>query len=183
MAEPVTPVEQLATLASFEYAQDLRDAFRGGQLIDEWAARYPDLFHPIDVNTAKNQAARGYHFVEWFSAVRLFEDLGLASLHEGYTYKSHLTKRARLLEIAGEPVHDALRAVPRADQYRFPDLFVYRPGTSDWFFVEVKGPGDSLSATQAPFFSTLVERVGRPVKLVTVRAPPVATPTPGLKRG
>ena len=183
MAEPVTPVEQLATLASFEYAQDLRDAFRGDQLIDEGAARYPDLFHPIDVNTAKTQAARGYHFVEWFSAVRLFEDLGLASLHEGYTYKSHISKRARLLEIAGEPAHDALRAVPREDRYRFPDLFVYRPGTSDWFFVEVKGPGDRLSATQAPFFSTLVERVGRPVKLVTVRAPPVATPTPGLKRG
>lgn len=166
MAEPT----EFETFASFTYEPELRESFAAEPLIEAWAARYPDLFDALDVRTAKNQATLGYRFVEWFTAVRLFEDLGLSSLHEGYTYKTHEAKRARLIEIAGEPLRAVLATVPRGDQFRFPDLFVYRPGTPEWFFVEVKGPGDRLRESQIRFFSTLGAAVGRPVRLVTVHA-------------
>lgn len=158
------------TYENFAFAPELRASFAAGTLIETWRSRYPHLFDAADVRVARNQAFRGYHFVEWFTAVQLLETHGLYSLQEGYTYASHTAKRARLLEIAGQPLQMVLAGVPAADRFRFPDLFVYRPGTAEWFFVEVKGPGDRLRPSQVRFFSGLEEGAGRPVRLVTVYA-------------
>ena len=52
-----------------------------------------------------------------------------------------------------------------------PDLALYLPDFSDWFFCEVKGPTDRLSPAQKRYFSRLEDVSGKPVrsiKLVTI---------------
>ena len=55
----------------------------------------------------------------------------------------------------------------RSDKFRGqgPDLFVYKPGKADWFFVEVKGPTDRIRDSQAELFKALEDASGRTVKL------------------
>ena len=106
------------TYENFAFAPELRASFAAGTLIETWRSRYPHLFDAADVRVARNQAFRGYHFVEWFTAVQLLETHGLYSLQEGYTYASHTAKRARLLEIAGQPLQMVLAGVPAADRFR-----------------------------------------------------------------
>ena len=44
-----------------------------------------------------------------------------------------------------------------------PDVFAYAPDKSDFFFCEVKGPGDRLREPQVKYFQLLQEVSGKPV--------------------
>ena len=47
-----------------------------------------------------------------------------------------------------------------------PDLLVYARDFSDWFFCEVKGPGDRLHPEQKRKFEALAAASGKPVRLL-----------------
>lgn len=49
-----------------------------------------------------------------------------------------------------------------AGEPQCPDLLVYAPDRSDWFFVEVKGPRDRLRPKQRDYFDELTSVTGRP---------------------
>jgi hypothetical protein len=47
-----------------------------------------------------------------------------------------------------------------------PDLLMYAPDFSDWFFCEVNGPDDRLKPEQRRKFAALARMSGRPVRLL-----------------
>ena len=136
-----------------------RELFRSGVLIDIWASRYPQLFDDRDVVIARTQNT--FHFVEWLAAVLLYESTGYLSLVEKFETNAH-------------PRKDEIfkKAVPLS-AYNFvknrkgtPDLFVYAPNFSDWFFCEIKGPGDELSLDQLECIQQLTELSGKQVRVL-----------------
>jgi hypothetical protein len=50
-----------------------------------------------------------------------------------------------------------------------PDLLVYMPKTSRYWFAEVKGPGDRLSTKQVRSHDAILRRLGVPVEIIEVR--------------
>lgn len=128
----------------FSFSDAQRHKFREGTLIKQWAERYPMLFDDDDLRVLDTSQQRNYHFLEWLSAVLIFESTGYQSFVEKYTAKSHSSKRAELARLLPQPLFDWL-TVNESGQ---PDLFVYSPESGDWFFCEVKGPSDSIRPNQ-----------------------------------
>jgi hypothetical protein len=56
-----------------------------------------------------------------------------------------------------------------------PDLFMYAADFSDWFFCEVKEPGDHLRPEQLAKFEALAKLGGKPVRLLQLRWAPART--------
>lgn len=149
---------------SFVFRNSQRDRFRSGKLVREWRARYPQLFDEHDELVLLSRHQRRYHFCEWLAAVLLFEATGYLSLVVKYTAKSHASKHEPLRGALPESVADWVFA----NETGQPDLFVYSPDRGDWFFCEVKGPGDRMSAKQVQWqsdFQTLLdEQIGSSAK-------------------
>jgi len=121
---------------TFTYHAAQRERFRSGSLAEEWKSRYPMIFDQADLDLVRNQPR--YHFFEWLSAVLIYEATGWLSLVESYTAGTHPDKREKLRAIVGDEIFKDLNL----HQSGQPDLFVYRPGTDQWFFCEVKGGPD-----------------------------------------
>jgi hypothetical protein len=128
----------------FTFHASQRERFRDGTLIEHWSTRYPELFDADDIRLLETEHQRQYHFFEWLSAVLLFEATGYLSLVEGYTAKTHTAKRSRFAEVVGREMF----SWANDNQSGQPDLFVYRPGSDDWFFCEVKGGADRVRDNQ-----------------------------------
>ncbi len=144
---------------SFSYHPRQRERFRDGSLVQEWLQRYPMLFDEADQRVLTTEHQRKYHFLEWLSAIVLFETTGYLSFVEKYTAKGHANKRRKLRELLSEKVFDWLCA----NESGQPDLFVYESKTGDWFFCEVKGETDQIRENQrkwAESFNTLLLREG-----------------------
>jgi hypothetical protein len=67
-------------------------------LASQWHQQYPAIFDADDLALVVNQS--GYHFYEWYTAIRLFQRDGSRSLVEKYdTYENnglnHLRKKPR----------------------------------------------------------------------------------------
>ena len=54
-------------------------------------------------------------------------------------------------------------------EIQLPDLLVYTPDGSRFWFAEVKGPGDSLRLIQKASHQAIRKRLGVPVEVITVR--------------
>lgn len=129
---------------TFTYHPDQRKRFRDGSLADEWRLRYSMLFDAKDRELLKTEHQAQYHFFEWLAAVLLYEATGYLSLVEGYTAKTHEEKREKLRKAVSVDIFNWL-AENESGQ---PDLFVYRQGTDQWFFCEVKGGPDKARGNQ-----------------------------------
>jgi len=147
----------------FAYSQEERERFRSGELARGWASRYPELFSGAELQIALNQP--GYHFYEWLTAVRLFTDYGYLSIAETYHFKRHAAAYAKFVALTSPEIVDLLSWGGKAARTQGPDLLTFRADESEWFFVEVKGPGDSLRPKQIELFKRLEEFSGRPVAL------------------
>lgn len=146
----------------FVYHPARRQEFVHGGLAQSWHSRYHDtLFDDKDLELATSQPDR--HFFEWLSAVLLYEATGLRSLVEKYTSQSH-PRKLRLFE---NNVTPAVFQDFIADPAGIPDLFVYGPTSSDWFFAEVKGAGDTIRGSQPQRLASIAARYGQSrVKLI-----------------
>ena len=129
---------------TFTFHASQRDRFREGALIQHWATRYQELFDTDDIRLLKTEHQRQYHFFEWLSAILLYEATGYKSLVIGYTAISHPEKRRQFSEIVGPELFEWVSE----NQSGQPDLFVFRPGSDDWFFCEVKGGHDRMRDNQ-----------------------------------
>jgi hypothetical protein len=149
-------------IGTIEVRRSQRDLWRDGSLRREWAQRFPELFDEEDVRLAETQPE--LHFVEWLGAIVLHHATGFRALVEKYAYPKH----ARKLEIATKLLQaDVVPLLsPRYGHAQAPDLLMYAPDLSDWFFCEVKGPTDRLRDVQEAKFKTLAELSGKPIWLL-----------------
>ena len=151
---------------TFHYSAHQQQSFREGSLMCAWASAYPDIFDQDDFRLAAAQ--RDYHFFEWLAAILLFHTEGYLSLVEQYEFKCHKRKQEKLRHIlASSPVLDLV--LRRNKGAQCPDLFVYKPDGSDWFFAEVKGPGDRLGDAERALFSSLRDCTGSAVRIITFK--------------
>ncbi len=49
---------------------------------------------------------------------------------------------------------------------------MYAPDLTDWFFCEVKGPGDRLRAAQRTKFVAIAKLTGKPVRVLRFKWAP-----------
>ena len=95
---------------------------------------------------------------------------GYRSLVTKYASRSHEAKWRQFNKMVPQDVLELVsrNAGKRSREFQGqgPDLFVYKPGTADWYFVEVKGPTDKIRPSQAKLFKALEKTSERPVKIV-----------------
>lgn len=147
----------------FLYTSAQREAFRSGVLLEEWASRYPQLFDERDIEITRKQL--NYHFFEWLAAILLYESTGYLSLVEKYETASH----ARKLEAFRKAVPGAVYEFVLQNRSGVPDLFVYAPDLSSWFFCEIKGPKDILRPHQIARHAELEKVSGKPVVILGLK--------------
>jgi hypothetical protein len=129
-----------------------------------WRKIYPELFDDDDLRLARSQPH--YHFVEWFAATHLFHLYGVHVLLSKYAFSNHPRKAEIIDRILAASARALLR---RAMVGQPPDMFVFHPRSSQFWFAEVKGPGDRLRPTQPKNHERLAERFHVDVQVVTVR--------------
>jgi hypothetical protein len=154
------PITKIATI-QIELAQRAR--WQSGQLALEWRQRFPDLFDDEDLRLANSQPR--VHFYEWLGAIVLHHATGYLSLVEKYEFAMHPRKQEIVSQLLPPPVRDALRDRGRA-RAQAPDLLMYAPDRSDWFFCEVKGPRDRLRDEQIRKFGLLADLTAKSVRLL-----------------
>jgi hypothetical protein len=81
--------------------------------------------------------------------------------------KAHPEKNLAFRRVAPPAVVDILGGGGAFGRRQGPDLFVYTVDERDWFFAEIKGPGDAISAGQLELFQEIERRsVGKEVEIV-----------------
>ncbi len=108
----------------------------------------------------------GYHFYEWLAAVLIYHTHGYLSLVEQYQFKSHSRKQSILRQLTSSLTLEFIQYHPEFGKVQCPDLLVYNPNFSEWFFCEVKGPSDSLTSKQIEFFRALANNSGKDIRMV-----------------
>jgi hypothetical protein len=156
----------LKDFGTFHYKQDLRDRFRNARLYEEWSVQYPHLFDEIVISHARGQAKDGYHFHEWLAAILIHKSTGYSSLFSYFEPKSQ-REQAILKQVLPEPVLTIV--LDRSHHCQPPDIFFYAPDRSDWFFCEVKGPGDRLRKVQHDYYEKISAVTARPIYLLTLK--------------
>lgn len=151
-----------------------RQAFREGTLRERWYAAYAPigLFDEDDIRLARNQPWS--HFYEWLAAVSLYETTGWLSLIEKYQF-AHERKRHVLDRLGADGLLSFFAG--QKDEFgnlQAPDLLVYAPDFSKYFFCEVKGPTDALRPEQVRYFQALRSAASRPIYLFDISALPDA---------
>jgi hypothetical protein len=156
----------------FQFDPKEREAWKRGELIDEWFGKYPFLFDSDNWRNAKHatyaeraQHEYGYHYAEWYSAIQLYKRYKLLSLVGKYTFPSHRWKWAALhMIVKRQRDRDVIMSKKR------PDLLVYTKNYSQYCLVEVKGPGDRLSAGQIRDFKDIADTLKVGVHYVHLKA-------------
>jgi hypothetical protein len=156
-------------IGRFEIDRRQQQLFKSGPLPKAWRKQYPQLFDSDDWRLAASQGPLGYHFVEWLAAILLFHMTGFRSLVSKYEFKRHSRKKRILERLVSPEVLDLIRDRSRFGNTQCPDLLVYSPKLDDWFFCEVKGPGDRLSAKQREYFELLASTSGKEVGVIRFR--------------
>jgi hypothetical protein len=90
-------------------------------------------------------------------------------LVEKYVCKNHPAKVAQMATLLSECQRKTLDAIRLAHAVQPPDLLVFVPKTSRYWFAEVKGPGDRLSAKQIRSHNAIAKELGVPVEIIEVR--------------
>jgi hypothetical protein len=139
----------MASLKTVYCAPGLRRKWVAGSLAGRWAREYPLLFDADDLRITKNGRQRLLHFYEWFLAIHLQKERAVLSLVEKYQYvRAHPRKAAIVAKLMSEKDSDRINAICTRYSVQAPDLLVYMPDYSDFWFAEAKGPGDEPSENQ-----------------------------------
>lgn len=156
----------LHDLGCLAFDANLRERWKGGELHPEWASQFPSLFDSDDLRLAKAQGIGGYHFIEWLGAAVLHRATDFHALVGKYEFPAKHQKKRDVIESL--PIPEAVREIvrDRAKGAQCPDLLMYHPDLSDWFFCEIKGPGDQLRPNQLLVFERLAAASGKPVLLL-----------------
>lgn len=160
-------MKAIIDIGTIEVRRSQRDLWRAGSLMPEWKLRFPELFDEQDVGIAENQP--DYHFWEWLAAIVLYHATGYRALVEKYEYANHPRKREIVAKLLPDEVMRVLRDRSEHGSVQGPDLLMYAADMSDWFFCEVKGPGDRLRSEQMSKFEALAMVSGKAVRLLHLK--------------
>ena len=160
-----SPFEVIGPIIADKAAESL---WRQGILQRQWVDKYPELFDERDLEIFLNQ--RHHHFYEASAAI-WWHERGYLSLVEKYDIKTpnerHPRKASIFHQCVSSPLFDRMWVAKKAHGYRGPpDLFVYKPDLSDWFFCEVKGPNDKVRSAQSAFWKELEEIFAKKVRIL-----------------
>lgn len=153
------------SLGTFKVTRKQHEQFKEGSLWQSWAEQYPMLFDENDVENVAKNASRGYYFHEWLAAIIVFHTTGYYSLVDHYQYAPHARKNKIFRSLVGDKVAE----LARSTSTYCPDLLVYKPDFSHWYFVEVKGPTDKLRENQVTFFNELQDLTQKQIFTVQFR--------------
>ena len=151
-------------MAAIEFHREQRQRFAQGALRKEWFERYRELFDVDDFRRAKDRT-RPYYFFEWLGAIVLYHSTGYYSLVT--KYQTDARKRAVLKKAVPTSVLELL--LNRGSEWgktQGPDLFVYAPDFSDWFFCEMKRVGEKSHGKQEAYFDRLESPSGKAIRVV-----------------
>jgi hypothetical protein len=137
------------------------------QLVERWSKECPDIFDEEHIRNTKLQPRN--HVNEWFAAVSLFRSRGALSLVEKYLFANHSRKVALLEKILNPAQLTALREIHKRLGIQPPDLLVFLPDFSRFWFAEVKGPGDRIRPAQRESHEAIRRELGVPVQQIAVR--------------
>lgn len=165
MASNIPVVFSFEDRFSFEFTAKEKQGFTDKILSNKWREAYPDIFDDDDLRIALSQPT--YHFYEWFTAVTIFQQTGMLSLVEQYEFRNHKRKWKVMRAINDAKLFAAIDGREKFGA-QGPDLLVYAPDFSNWFFCEVKGPGDSLKPKQCLRFTNICEITSKPIALARV---------------
>lgn len=159
----------IVEIGSFPFNKSLKEEWKAGKLHPHWVDKYPNLFDEDDIRLAENQSEYGYHFVEWLSTILLYNSTGYKSLISKYEFSNHKKKTEIISKIFENGLPIPKFNAENITNTQYPDLLVYRPDFKDWFFCEVKGPGDRLSKEQRIFFEALALETNEPVRMIQLK--------------
>lgn len=156
-------------IGMIHYTPEQRQLWKDGFLWLHWYDKYPQLFDKRDLDQVKTQAVLNYHFVEWLSAIVLYNSTGYLSLVSKYEFSNHQRKHALLKELVSTELFEAIIQNRKSGGPQCPDLLMYHPDKSNWFFCEVKGPGDRLGKPQRDYFERLSAISHKPIRVIKLR--------------
>ena len=113
----------------------------------------------------------GYGFVESLTIIFLYNATGYIPILGNYGLQTQPHKNAIVKELVSNETW-GLVTYKGGSQPMPPDVFVYAPDKSDFFFCEVKGPSDRLRAPQVKYFQQIQETSGKLVYTVKYRFAP-----------
>lgn len=157
---------KIELLATLEIDVSLRKRFQAGELAKEWREKYPQLFDNDDFRLALTQPIN--HFYEWMAAIHLYENQGHYSLVEKYQYGNHKRKQSIMQKLNFDDLRKVMDYQRLKNKEQSPDLLVYKPDFSDWFFCEVNGGTDRLREVQERHFEILSALSGKPIYLIKI---------------
>lgn len=156
-------------IGTLELSKHQQTLWRKGSLHRDWARRYPELFDEQDIGIlTRTERQRQHHFAEWLAAIFLFHSTGFHALVEKYQFGNH-PRKVEVVRRLGAKARRALDAIPVAAKRRIqgPDLLMFAPDYSSFFFCEVKGPGDSLKPAQRAMIERVESATKQEVRLMT----------------
>jgi hypothetical protein len=158
-------------LGSFVITKQQKECYKTGDLWRDWLRTYPNLFDEKDQQLFRNQAIYGYGFVEFLSIIFLYNATGYIPIFGNYGWETQPYKNTLIKEFVSKETWEVIMSQKKYHSQP-PDLFVYAPDKTDYFFCEVKGPGDRLRETQIQYFQLLQEISGKPVYTIKFRLAP-----------
>lgn len=142
-------------------------------LAREWFESYPELFEEQDLALTVTQPDK--HFFEWLAAVCLFHRDGVHALVEKYGFANHPRKVRLVDELLGSRA-EVVRGLYSQHGVQPPDLLVFAPDMSRYWFAEAKGPDDRVRDSQETSHRILQDSLG--VDIEVIRFVPNPTPRP-----
>ena len=156
-------IDPTLTIAEIQISPSQLELWKSGALPSQWAKHHPFLFDDLDLALTRTQLS--VHYVEWLGAIILHHTTGFHALVEKYEFKkAHHRKQEVVEKLFSGDLLALVRDMKKGAQC--PDLLMYAPDCSDWFFCEVKGPTDRLRPVQLGLFSRLATLSGKPVRLL-----------------
>lgn len=151
------------------YPQKLRDTWPD-TLAARWHSEYPGLFDDGDLRLTGKVSS--YHFKEWFTAVHLFHHYGALSLVEKYGCDGAHPSKAAIRDklMTQRQQDDFFRICNDECGVQGPDLLVYLPDFSRFWFAEAKGPNEPYKKGQRESHSLLRRRFRVSVQVYRVVA-------------
>ncbi len=161
----VVPLLELAPLVvkRSEYQR-----WRTDTVAEEWLQAHPSVFDQDDLRLAVVRRAQGRHYFEWAAARHLHQVTGFNALVCKYEFAVHRDKRAIVKRPLPPTVDRILRDRKQYGRAQAPDLLMYAPDFTAFFFCEVKGPTDRMRPEQLRKFGAIAQATRQPVHLIRV---------------
>lgn len=140
----------ITDIGTLQVQHSQHELWKDGVLAYEWARGLPELKEFFDADFFlfyRNQGVYlrlGYGFFETLAAIVLYHATGYLPMFPTYNFEFPPSKQAIVQKLLPADVLAVIKDQTEFGQTQAPDLLMYRRDHPDWFFCEVKGPGDRL---------------------------------------